>query len=75
MWIAAAYAEPRFFRPTSALWARTLHPSQCPGPFLCSSGTGQHFLQEKQTLMSVTDPITMLPVLNKQSYADVWTPV
>lgn len=55
-WISAAYGESRFFRLTSVLWAPTLHQSQCQGPFLCSFDTGQHFLQENKSYMSLMAP-------------------
>lgn len=56
MWTSVACGESQFFHLTSVLWAPTLHQSQYQEPFPCSSDTGQHFLQEIQTLYVTNCP-------------------
>lgn len=78
-WTSAAYGELQFFHLISLLWALTLHRSQCQGPFLCSSDTGQHFLKKKKKTKNKPNPTCHCPplrlVLNKHLLLyNIWSP-
>lgn len=55
MWTAEACGESQFFHRISVLSALTPHRSRCQGPFLCSSDTGQRFLQKKNQTLHITN--------------------
>lgn len=71
-WTSVAYGESQFSPLASVLWAPTLHQSRCQGPFLCSFGTGQHFLQENKSVKSLAAPRSSATCSQQRSVFMQW---